>query len=111
MDGLKAIQQLNDLQLNLNDTISLMSIQGKDLSEAEMKYKIALREEALLMKDQGESATFINLTIHGVERVAKLRQERDFAQSRYEVSKEKIMSLKLNIRVLEGIIEREWGKA
>lgn len=111
MEGLKAIQQLNDMQNSLNDTISLMAKQGKELSEAEMNYKIALRQEALLMKNEGESATFINLTIHGVPEVAKLRQERDFAQSRYEVSKEKIMSLKLNIRVLEGIIEREWGKA
>lgn len=111
MDGLQAVQQLNDLQIALNETINLMGIQGKELSEAERDYKIALRQHALSLKDDGMAATLINLTVYGVPDVAELRQRRDFAQSRYEVSKEKIMALKLNIRVLENIIEREWGKA
>ena len=111
MDGLKAIQQLNDLQKQLDDTISLMAKQGKELSEAERDYYIALRQQAVLMKDSGESATLISSTIKGVPDVANLRYERDFAQSRYDVSKEKIMALKLNIRVLENIVEREWGRA
>lgn len=111
MDGLKAIQQLNDLQIALNETINLMGVQGKELSEAERDYKISLRQNALMLKDDGMAATLINLTVYGVPEVAELRQRRDFAQSRYEVSKEKIMALKLNIRVLENIIEREWGKA
>lgn len=110
MDGLSAIQQLNDLQNVLDSTITLMAKQGKELSEAERDYYIALRQQALLMKDAGEPATLISLTIKGVPEVANLRYERDFAQSRYDVSREKIMALKLNIRVLEGIISREWGR-
>lgn len=110
MDGLKAIQQLNDLQIALNDTISLMAVQGKELSLCEQAYKVALRQQVLLLRDEGMAATLINLVVYGVPEVADLRQQRDFAQSRYEVSKEKIMALKLNIRVLEGIIEREWGR-
>lgn len=111
MDGLQVIQQLNDLQIALNETINLMGIQGKELSEAERDYKISLRQNALSLRDDGMAATLINLTVYGVPEVAELRQRRDFAQSRYEVSKEKIMALKLNIRVLENIIEREWGRA
>ena len=111
MDGLKALQQLNDLQKQLDDTISLMAKQGKELSEAERDYYIALRQQAVLMKDSGEPATLISSTIKGVPEVANLRYERDFAQSRYDTSREKIMALKLNIRVLEGIIEREWGRS
>ena len=57
MDGLKAIQQLNDLQLELNNTINLMGIQGKELSEKERDYKIALMQEALRLKDEGMAAT------------------------------------------------------
>lgn len=111
MDGVSAIQQLNDLQAQLDATISLMSKQGKELSEAERDYYIALRQQAVLMKDSGEPATLISATIKGVPEVANLRYERDFAQSRYDVSREKIMALKLNIRVLENIIEREWGRS
>lgn len=110
MDGLSAIQQLNDLQAQLDATISLMSKQGKELSEAERDYYIALRQQAVLMKDAGEPATLINLTIKGVPEVANLRYERDFAQSRYDTSREKIMALKLNIHVLREIISREWGR-
>ena len=111
MDGLKAIQQLNDLQLELNNTINLMGIQGKELSEKERDYKTALMQEALRLKDEGMAATLITLVVKGSPEVADCRYERDFAQSRYDVSKEKIMALKLNIRVLEQIIEREWGRA
>ena len=111
MDGLKAIQQLNDLQLELNNTINLMGIQGYELSEKERDYKIALMQEALRLKDEGMAATLITLVVKGAPEVADARYERDFAQSRYDVSKEKIMALKLNIRVLEQIIEREWGRA
>lgn len=110
MDGLKAIQELNDLQISLNETISLMGVQGKELSLAERNYKVALAQEALSLKNQGMAITLINIVAYGMPKVAELRQERDFAQSRYDVSKEKIMALKLNIRVLEQIIEREWGR-
>ena len=110
IDGLQAIQQLNDLQQDLTKTINLMGVQGQELSEAERDYKVVLRKAALLLRDEGMAATLINLTVYGIPDVADLRQKRDFAQSRYEVSREKIMALKLNIRVLEGIISREWGR-
>lgn len=111
MDGLSLIQQQTDLQKQLDNAISLMAKQGKELADAERDYYIALRQHATIMKDAGEPATLINLTIKGVPEVANLRYERDFAQSRYDVSREKIMALKLNIRVLESIIEREWGRS
>lgn len=111
MDGLQAINNLNNLQKQLNDAISLMGIQGKELSEAEKSYKIALMQEALRLKEEGMAATLITLVVKGAPEVANCRYERDFAQSRYDTTKEKIMSLKLNIRVLEGIVEREWGRA
>lgn len=110
MDGLKAVQQLNDLQQDLNKTINLMGVQGQELSEAERDYKVALQQAALRLRDEGMAATLINLTVYGVADVADLRQKRDFAKSRYDVTREKIMALKLNIRVLENIIEREWGR-
>lgn len=111
MDGLKLINDLDELQRQLNNAISLMGIQGKELSEKERDYKIALMQEALRLKDEGMAATLITLVVKGAPEVANCRYERDFAQTRYDTTKEKIMSLKLNIRILEGIIEREWGRS
>ena len=111
MDGLQAIQQLNDLQIALNETINLKGVQGKELADAEKEYKIALQQQVLILKDQGMAATLINLVVYGMPEVAELRYRRDFAKSRYEVSGEKINALKLNIRVLQDIIDKEWGRA
>jgi hypothetical protein len=53
--------------------------------------------------------TLINQIIYGVPEVAKKRFERDIAETMYNTAQEKINTLKLQIRILESQIQREWG--
>jgi hypothetical protein len=53
--------------------------------------------------------TLINTIIYGYEDIALLRFERDTAEVRYNANLEYINTIKLQIRILENQIQREYG--
>ena len=80
-------------------------------ANAERNYKKALRQKALELRDGGMPVTLIDKVIYGEEEVANLRFERDVAEAVYKANQESINVLKLNLRILEGTLNREWGQA
>lgn len=100
---------IQDLILRLTKSINILAKYGKEFSEAERDYKITLRQEALkLRNDENMPVTLINQIIYGVPEVANKRFKRDVAQAMYDTSKENVNVLKLQLRVLEGQMQREW---
>lgn len=94
----------------LNTSIDLLRRTGNEFAEAERDYKIILRQEALKLRtEKNMPVTLINQIIFGVPEVADKRFKRDVAEAMYETNKENVMSLKLQIRVIEGQLNREWG--
>ena len=55
------------------------------------------------------AVTLISLIIHGEKSVAELRLKRDIAKTIYETNLEHINATKLQIRIIENQISREWG--
>ena len=51
----------------------------------------------------------IDKTCYGIPSVAEARFKRDVALTVYEANKEAINSLKLQIRILDAQVSREWG--
>ena len=102
------INKLNDLTERMTQGIKLMGKYGRELASAERDYKIELQKEVLRLRSQGEAVTLIQLRVYGSGEVPKLRFKRDEAQALYETSKENINVLKLQIRLLESQIDREW---
>jgi len=84
---------------------------GSELATAEREYKQKLCEEALKLKSEGMAVTLIDKIIYGVPEVANLRFKRDVCEAVYNANQEAINTLKLNIRILEGQMERDWGQA
>lgn len=83
---------------------------GTELAEAEQKYKICLREEALKLRTEKDMpVTLINQIIYGVPEVARLRFDRDVKEAIYQANIEAINSTKLKLRILENQLQREWG--
>lgn len=108
MDNL--VQEVFNLSDELSASIYKLLENGKKLAHAENDYKITLRTEALkLRQEKNMPVTLISQIIYGVPEVAKLRLERDIAETIYDANKEKINMVKLKIRVLENQIQREWG--
>jgi hypothetical protein len=105
-DLLTTIETLNT---SLNEAITAFYKAGVELAETESDYSITLRQKALIEKDSGVSVTFIDKFLRGDTEVAEKRKKRDIAEAKRDTLKEKINSLKLQIRVVEAQAEREWS--
>ena len=102
------INRLNDLTIKLTQGIKLMGKYGREFAQAEHDYKMELAKEAVRLRNTEMPVTQINLVIYGSGEVPNKRFKRDTAQVMYETSKENINVLKLQMRLLESQIDREW---
>jgi len=92
----------------LVDSVNAMKVIGRLLAQATKDYKIALRKEILRLRVEDKVAwTACYELALGDEVVADLRFKRDIKQSDYDVCIEKINSVKLEIRILEGEIQQD----
>lgn len=105
------IEDINKKITALDISIRQLRITGEEYASAEKNFKIIARQTALKLKDQGEPSTFISKTLYGVPEVANLRFKRDVAEAVYNANKEAIMSIKLQLRLLESQFQREWGQS
>ena len=87
----------------------LMGTNRTKFATAEKNYKQKLREEALKLKSEGMPVTLIDKVIYGIPEVAQLRFQRDVCETVYQANQESINVLKLNIRIIENQLNREWG--
>jgi hypothetical protein len=82
---------------------------GVEFAKAEHMYKVQLRKEVLLERAKDTAVGVIDKIIYGEENVAMLRLRRNIAESKYNDMKEWVMFLKLEIRILDNQIAREWS--
>lgn len=96
-------EQIQTYIAQLDISVKQLRKSGTDLAEAEQKYKISLRQEALKLRaEKGMPVTLINQIIYGVPEVAKLRFDRDVKEAVYQANLESINSTKLKLRILEN---------
>lgn len=104
--------QIQELIEKLNVAIKTLSKNGQALAEAERDYKITLRQEALkLRQEKGMPVTLISQIIYGVPEVAEKRFKRDIAETMYQTNQEYINTTKLQLRILENQLSREYGNS
>ena len=103
----------NELQQKikeLNISIKKLRETGTEYAEAEKDYKIKLRQEALKLRaEKGMPVTLIQQVVYGVPEVAEKRFQRDVKEAIYQANQEAINSTKLQIRVIENQLSREWN--
>lgn len=107
MDGLIAINELNEMSKQLSAAVTTMGRYGRELAEANQAYKVALAQAALELRAEGMPVTLIDKVAPG--KAAKQAFKRDTAEVMYDTAKEHVNALKLQIRVLDAQIAREWG--
>lgn len=103
----------NELQRKIKEldySIKALRENGTEYAKAERDYKIKLREEALRLRTEKEMpVTLIAQIIFGVPSVADLRFKRDIAETIYKANQEAIQSIKLQMRLIEAQLGREYG--
>ena len=109
---------MDDLYLELQNNVKELEISVKQLrvsgtayAEAERDYKILLSSESLKLRDGGMAIGMIDKVIYGIPSVAQARFKRDMADVVYKANMEAINSIKLQLRLIEGQLQREWGQA
>ena len=105
------IQELQAKTRQLEASIKLLRQNGTAYAQAERDYKILLRQECLKLRDEGMAIGMINMTAYGIPSVAEARFKRDVAEAVYRANQEAINSTKLQLRLIEGQIQREYGMA
>ena len=108
MSGQDLLMELQTKIRLLDAALAQFGKRGSVHAQAEHDYRIALSKEILSQRANNTPATIISDVCRGTPSIAKLKLERDIAEVVYKSSMEAINNYKLQIRVLEGQIEREW---
>lgn len=103
------IQQIQQKNNELSVSIKQLRTSGTAYAEAERDYKILLRTECLKEREKGTPVGMIDKVCYGIPSVAEARFKRDCALTVYKANQEAINSIKLQIRILDSQIQREWG--
>ena len=104
-------QELQSKTKQLEVSIKALRKSGTDYAEAERDYKVLLRTECLKLRDQGMAIGMIDKTCYGIPSVAEARFKRDVCETIYKANLEAINSLKLQMRLIDEQIKREWSVA
>ena len=102
-------EELQAKTRQLDASIKQLRKNGTEYAQKERDYKVLLRGECLKLRDEGMAIGMIDKTCYGIPAVANARFERDIAEVVYEANKEAIQAIKLQMRLIESQIQREWG--
>lgn len=111
MEDYDLYSELQNKTKQLEYSVKELRKSGTAYAQAERDYKIMLRTECLKLRDSGMAIGMIDKTCYGIPSVAELRFKRDCAEAVYKANIEAINSIKLQMRLIESQIEREWGQA
>lgn len=111
LNNLGLVGEIQQKMAELDTSLKSLRRTGTAYAEAERNYRVALRQKALVLKDEGMAIGMITLTVYGVPEIAELRFRRDTAEAVYKANQEAINVIKLELRIIEEQLKREWGNA
>ena len=101
--------ELQEKTRQLDISVKQLRASGTSYAEAERDYNVLLRAECLKLRDEGMAIGMIDKTCYGIPSVAEARLKRDVAEAVYKANLEAINSIKLQMRLIEAQLNREWG--
>lgn len=98
------IQAMRDVRERLDTSSKVIFDLAKDKAEAEKRYRVALRQEILILRDEKHPATLITDLAKGKENIAKLRFERDVARETYKAGLDSMNNTRTEASLLQSIL-------
>lgn len=98
------------LMQELDEEIESLRLAGYQLAENEAEYRMRLQLQILAERAKGTPVTVISDLCRGNAEIAELKKLRDCSEVAYKSCMEKINTLKLDIRVINDQIGREWSR-
>lgn len=103
--------EAKEIEKQLNIALSTLRENGIKYCEAERQYQMAKSKEIMKLKQEGYPITLIPQVVKGIEKIAELDFERNKCEVVYKANLEAINIKKLELRVKESEIEREYNNA
>lgn len=94
----------------LDKALQCLGNRGRAYARAEHDYRVALAQKMLTERDKGMPVTILGDICRGDREIAKKKFDRDVGESAYKAALEACNVYKVQIRVLENQIEREWTR-
>ena len=98
------------LNKQLDQALSTLRENGIKYCEAQRDYQLAKSKEILRLKTEGYPVTLIPSIVKGLEEIAELDFKRNCADVVYKANMEALLIKKLQLRVKEGEISREYER-
>lgn len=106
---MELLDELQTKMSHLDQALRTLRKNGIAKAEAERDYKEAVSKECLKLRDEGMAVTLIAQIVYGLPSVSTLRFKRDCAEVVYNANLEAINITKLQLRIIEEQVKREWG--
>lgn len=106
MDLLQELWKTNEL---LTKALEQFKQRGREYAEAYRNYRVLLAQELLRLKAEGTPVTIAYDIARGKEEVANAKEQEIITESLYKSCQEAINTYKLQIKILQEQINKEWA--
>lgn len=107
---------MNDLWTDIQRRLDLLDVslrevgkRGREYAEAEADYRSALSAKILELRADNMPVTICPDVARGTQHIAMLKMDRDCKEALYKAALESVNVYKLQIKVLEAQMQREWN--
>ena len=105
MDLLNELWKINKL---LTQALEQYKQRGREYAQAYRNYRVLLAQELLRLKNDGMPVTIAYDIARGTEEVAKAKEQEIIKESLYNSCQEAINTYKLQIKILQEQINKEY---
>lgn len=101
--------ELNNKLKDLDIAIKSLRKTGSDYAEAYTKYRVALAQKLVELKNDGYAITLAGDIARGNPDIARLKYKEISTEAIYKANLESINATKLAIKIIQEQIGREWS--
>ena len=101
--------ELNNLISKLDVSVKSLRKTGSEYAKAYTDYRVALAKELMILKEEGYAITLAGDIARGKPEIAKLKFKEISSEAIYKANQESINALKLQIKIIQEQINKEFG--
>ena len=103
------VNELNKLIAKLDISVKSLRNTGSDYAKAYTDYRVALAKELMILKEEGYAITLAGDIARGKPEIARLKFKEISTEAIYKANQESINALKLQIKIIQEQINKEYG--
>lgn len=103
------LELINRKSNELDVAVKSLRNTGKDYAEAYTNYRVELAKELMRLKSEGYAITLAGDIARGKREIAQLKFKEITTEAIYKANLESINAIKLQIKLLDAQMNREWS--